>query len=402
MSGRRAALGFIFVTALLNMLSFGIVIPVLPRLVAQLAGGDVARAAHYLGLFGTAWALMQFCCAPLLGLLSDRYGRRPVILLSNLGLGVDYVVMALAPSIAWLFFGRVVSGITSASMPAASAYISDVTAPAERARAYGLFGAAFGIGFIVGPALGGWLGASDPRLPFWAAAALSLGSALYGLLVLPESLAPEHRRRRLDWREANPVGALRLLRSHRELFALAAVSFLSFVAHEVYVTVFVLYANLRYGWDDRMVGAALALVGVTSMIVSALLVGPTVRWLGERRTLQAGLAFGVLGFVLLGVAATGAMMMVAIAVDALAGLANGPSLSLMTQRIAAEEQGALQGALAAVRGIAMLIGPGLFAATFATFLGAPWNLPAAPWYLAALLLLLALLLALGVRGRVRG
>ena len=399
MSGRRAALGFIFVTALLNMLSFGIVIPVLPRLVAQLAGGDVARAAYYLGLFGTAWALMQFCCAPLLGLLSDRHGRRPVILLSNLGLGIDYVVMALAPSIAWLFFGRVVSGITSASMPAAAAYISDVTAPSERARAYGLFGAAFGIGFIIGPALGGWLGASDPRLPFWAAAVLSLGNALYGLLVLPESLAPEHRRRRLDWRQANPIGALRLLRSHRELSALAAISFLSFVAHEVYVTVFVLYANLRYGWDDRMVGAALALVGITSMAVSALLVGPTVRRFGERRTLHLGLAFGVIGFVMFGVAATGTMMMLAIAVDALANLANGPSQSLMTQRIAAEEQGALQGALAAVRSIAMLIGPMLFSATFAAFLGAPWFLPAAPWYLAALLLLCALLLALAVRAR---
>ncbi len=399
MSGRRAALGFIFVTALLNMLSFGIVIPVLPRLVAQLAGGDVARAAYYLGLFGTAWALMQFCCAPLLGLLSDRHGRRPVILLSNLGLGIDYVVMALAPSIAWLFFGRVVSGVTSASMPAAAAYISDVTAPAERARAYGLFGAAFGIGFIIGPALGGWLGASDPRLPFWAAAVLSLGNALYGLLVLPESLAPEHRRRRLDWRQANPIGALRLLRSHRELSALAAISFLSFVAHEVYVTVFVLYANLRYGWDDRMVGAALALVGITSMAVSALLVGPTVRRFGERRTLHLGLAFGVIGFVMFGVAATGTMMMLAIAVDALANLANGPSQSLMTQRIAAEEQGALQGALAAVRSIAMLIGPMLFSATFAAFLGAPWFLPAAPWYLAALLLLCALLLALAVRAR---
>ena len=399
MSGRRAALGFIFVTALLNMLSFGIVIPVLPRLVAQLAGGDVARAAYYLGLFGTAWALMQFCCAPLLGLLSDRHGRRPVILLSNLGLGIDYVVMALAPSIAWLFFGRVVSGVTSASMPAAAAYISDVTAPSERARAYGLFGAAFGIGFIIGPALGGWLGASDPRLPFWAAAVLSLGNALYGLLVLPESLAPEHRRRRLDWRQANPIGALRLLRSHRELSALAAISFLSFVAHEVYVTVFVLYANLRYGWDDRMVGAALALVGITSMAVSALLVGPTVRRFGERRTLHLGLAFGVIGFVMFGVAATGTMMMLAIAVDALANLANGPSQSLMTQRIAAEEQGALQGALAAVRSIAMLIGPMLFSATFAAFLGAPWFLPAAPWYLAALLLLCALLLALAVRAR---
>jgi DHA1 family tetracycline resistance protein-like MFS transporter len=399
MSARRAALGFVFVTALLNMLSFGIVIPVLPRLVAQLAGGDIGRAARYLGLFGTAWALMQFCCAPLLGMLSDRYGRRPVILASNLGLGVDYVVMALAPSIAWLFLGRVVSGITSASMPAASAYISDVTPPAGRARAYGLFGAAFGIGFIVGPAVGGWLGASDPRLPFWAAAALSLGNALYGGVVLPESLAAERRQSRIQWHKANPLGALRMLRAHRELFALATVSFLSLVAHEVYVTVFVLYANLRYGWEDRMVGAALALVGLTSMTVSALLVGPTVKRLGEQRTLLVGLAFGVVGFVLFGVAATGTMMMIAIAIDSLGGLANGPTLSLMTQRIAAEEQGALQGALAAVRGVAMLIGPGLFSATFAAFLGAPWFMPAAPWYLAALLLSAALLLAALLRAR---
>src|SRR5512143_869410 len=232
--GRRAALGFIFVTVLLDMLGLGIIVPILPKLVVGFLRGDTARAAEALGLFTTVWALMQFVASPVLGLLSDRFGRRPVILASNLGLALDYLVMALAPTIGWLFLGRVLSGITSASISTATAYISDVTPPEKRAAAFGLLGAAFGVGFVLGPAVGGWLGAVDPRLPFWIAAALSALNFLYGLLVLPESLPRERRPARLDWSSANPVGALRLLRSHPELLAMAAVNFLGYVAHEVY------------------------------------------------------------------------------------------------------------------------------------------------------------------------
>jgi len=265
---RRAALAFIFVTVVLDMLALGMIVPVLPKLVEDFVGGNTARAAEIYGLFGTVWALMQFVFSPVLGGLSDRYGRRPVILLSNLGLGLDYLVMALAPGIAWLFVGRVISGITAASFSTAYAYITDVTPPEKRAASFGMMSAAFGLGFVLGPAIGGVLGHIDPRLPFWVAAGFSLLNYLYGLLVLPESLAPE-RRERFSWRRANPVGSITLLRSHRELFGLAFVNFIGSIAHEALPTTFVLYAMYRYGWNERTVGLAIAAVGVCSAIVGA-------------------------------------------------------------------------------------------------------------------------------------
>src|SRR6266478_1188494 len=286
-SKRRAALGFIFVTVLLDMLAFGLIAPVLPRLIKDFLHGDMARSSEFMGLFVTAWALMQFFFSPILGVLSDRFGRRPVILLSNFGLGLDYIVMAVAPTIGWLFLGRIFSGITSSSITTANAYISDVTPPEKRAKAFGIFGAAFGIGFVLGPAVGGWLGVFNPRLPFWVAGALSLLNALYGLFVLPESLPPERRQKQFRWAKANPVGALRLLRSHRELFGLAIVNFLAYLAPEVYVTFFVLYVTLRYSWDAKAIGTSLAVVGIASMLTSALLVGPVVKRFGERRALFA-------------------------------------------------------------------------------------------------------------------
>ncbi len=392
----RAALGFIFVTVLLDMLAFGIIAPVLPRLVSSFLHGDIARASEYMGLFVTTWALMQFFFSPILGMLSDRYGRRPVILLSNFGLGLDYIVMALSPTIGWLFLGRVLSGITSASLPTANAYISDVTPPEGRARAFGLFAVAFGIGFVLGPAVGGWLGAVDPRLPFWVAGGFSLLNALYGLLVLPESLSPERRQKLLKWKTANPIGALKLLRSHRELFGLAGVSFLGSLAHEVYPTVWVLYGTLRYFWDAKVVGISLAVVGIASILTSAALVGPFVKRFGERRSLFTGLLFGVLGFALFGWAPVGWAFLAAIPINALWGLAGPPSLSLMTQRVSPAEQGELQGALGSLRGIAMVIGPGIFSGTFAVFIASGHSLPGAPWYLAAFFLLASLAVALAV------
>ncbi len=388
---RRAALSFIFVTVLLDMLALGIVVPVLPTLVMDFMQGQTARAAEVIGLFTTMWALMQFLFSPLLGLLSDRYGRRRVILLSNFGLGLDYVVMALAPTVGWLFFGRVLSGITSASITTAYAYISDVTPADGRARAYGMLGAAFGVGFVLGPALGGWLGAENPRLPFWFAAGFSLLNALYGLFVLPESLPSERRQKRLEWKNANPVGALALLRSHPALIGLATVNFLGYVAHEVYATVFVLYVNHRYQWSQRMVGLSLALVGMASMVVSVGVVGPVVKHLGERRALFAGLLLGALGFALFGWATAGWLFLVAIPINCLWALAGPSSQSMMTQRVSPSEQGELQGALGSVRSTAMLIGPGIFALTFAAFIAPERRVPVpgAPWYLAALLLLVA-------------
>jgi MFS transporter, DHA1 family, tetracycline resistance protein len=397
-SKRHAALGFVFVTVMLDMLAFGIIVPILPKLISEFLGGNMARASEYMGLFVTAWALMQFFFSPVLGMLSDRFGRRPVILLSNFGLGLDYVVMALAPTIGWLFLGRILSGICSSSMPTATAYFSDVTPPQKRARAFGMFGAAFGVGFVVGPAIGGWLGAVSPRLPFWVAGIMSLLNAMYGLFVLPESLAKEKRQKKFLWKKANPVGALKLLRSHHELFGLAAVNFLAYVAHEIYATVYVLYVMYRYGWNEKAIGNSLAVVGVGSVITMGILVGPAVKRLGERKTLFVGLFCGALGFALFGWAPVGWMFLAAIPVNMLWGLATPPSQSLMTQCVSESQQGQLQGALSSLRGLAMVLGPGIFSATFAACIARGRSFPAGPWYLGAAILLVALGLALKVTG----
>src|SRR5436309_265953 len=247
---RRATFWFIFGTVLLDMLALGIIAPVLPKLVIQLEGGNEATAASLFGVFGTVWAAMQFLFAPVLGALSDRVGRRPVILLSCFGLGLDYVVMALAPTVAWLFVGRILSGITASTFTTCFAYIADVTEPDERAGRFGMLGAAFGLGFILGPAVGGLLGGISLRAPFWAAGALSLLGAGYGLFVLPESLGPE-RRAPFDWRRANPVGSLGLLRTHEALLGFALVAFLYRMAHDALPSVFVLYGDYRYSWTPR-------------------------------------------------------------------------------------------------------------------------------------------------------
>jgi DHA1 family tetracycline resistance protein-like MFS transporter len=397
-SKRHAALGFVFVTVLLDMLAFGIIVPILPKLISEFLNGNMARSSEYMGLFVTTWALMQFFFSPILGMLSDRYGRRPVILLSNFGLGLDYMVMALAPTIGWLFLGRILSGICSSSMPTATAYISDVTPPEKRAKAFGIFGAAFGVGFVLGPAIGGWLGAMSARLPFWVAAGLSLLNATYGFFVLPESLAKEKRQTSFAWKKANPMGALKLLRSHHELFGLAVVNFLAYLAHEIYATVWVLYAMYRYNWNEKAIGVSLAVVGIASMITMAGLVGPAVKRFGERKALFAGLFCGALGFALFGWAPAGWMFLAAIPVNALWGLAGPPSQSMMTQRVSASEQGELQGAMSSMRGLAMIFGPGIFSATFAACIRAGRSFPAGPWYLAALILLVALGLAVKVTG----
>jgi len=390
---RHAALGFIMVTILLDMLAFGIVAPVLPKLITNFLGGNTARASEYLGLLITTFAVMQFFCSPIIGMLSDRFGRRPVILLSNFGLALDYLILALAPSLNWLFIGRALAGLTSSSIPTAAAYITDVTLPEKRSKAFGLMGAAFGVGFVLGPAIGGWLGMHSPRLPFSVGAAGSLVNALYGLFVLPESLLPEKRQPAFRWSNANPVGALRLLRSHIELFGLATVEFLGYIAHEVYLTVWVLYAMYRFGWDQRMVGISLAVVGIFSIITSGALVGPAVKLLGDRRALLTGLFFGAVGFAAYGWAGTTWTFLIAIAVNSLWSLARPTSQSLMSQRVSPSEQGELQGAIASLRGMAMIIGPSLFSMTFAYFIAPEHSFPGAPWYLAAMLVLVSLAIA---------
>jgi DHA1 family tetracycline resistance protein-like MFS transporter len=391
---RRAALLFIFITVMLDMLALGMIVPVLAPLVAAFLGGDTARAAGVYGLFATVWALMQFLAAPVLGALSDRFGRRPVVLLSNLGLGLDYVMMALAPNLAWLFVGRVLSGITAASVPTAGAYIADVTPPERRAGGFGLIGAAFGIGFVLGPAVGGILGASDPRLPFWVAAGLSLVNFLYGVFVLPESLPPE-RRAPFRWRSAHPLGAIELLRVDVLLLGLAAVVFIGRIAHDVLPSTFVLFAGYRYGWNERTMGFFLAGVGVATMIVSGALVHPIVRRFGERRALLGGLVCGAVGFALYGLGSSGTIAALAVPIQAFWGVSGPAAQAIMTRQVGATEQGRLQGALSSLTGIAGLIGPALFTLTFAYFIGgsAPITLPGAPFLLAALLMAASIALA---------
>jgi MFS transporter, DHA1 family, tetracycline resistance protein len=390
----NAALAFILVMVALDCMAIGIIIPVLPKLVESMAGGNTAQAAEIYGIFGTAWGLMQFVFSPILGALSDRYGRRPVLLVSTLGLGLDYVLMALAPTLMWLFVGRIISGITAANFSTANAYIADVTPPEGRASAFGLVGAAFGIGFVLGPALGGIMGDLDPRLPFWVAAVLSLANAAYGYFVLPESLPPE-RRMGFSWARANPIGSLRLLSRHRELLGLAGVAFLYHLAHVVLPAVAVLYTSYRYGWDGKTMGLTLAAVGVASGVVQAGLIRPTLRWLGERTTLIVGLLFGVAGFAIYGLATTSPGFWAGIPVMALWGLGGAAAMGIMSRLVSGSEQGQLQGANSSLMALAGLLGPYLFSYVFARSIAAdaPWHLPGAPFLLAAAMLLAATALA---------
>ncbi|HZW17023.1 MAG TPA: TCR/Tet family MFS transporter [Brevundimonas sp.] len=389
---QRAALAFIFVTAVLDIVAMGIIIPVLPGLIEDFVGSN-ARAGVINGVFVALWAGMQFVCSPIIGSLSDQYGRRPVILISCAGLSIDYVLMAVAPDLWWLALGRIIAGITSSSFTTIYAYMADITAPEKRARAYGLIGAAFSGGFVLGPVLGGFLGEFGPRVPFWFAAGLSGVAFLYGLLVLPESLAPE-KRMKFSWGRANPVGALILLRRHTELSGLAVVNFLLYFAHHVFSAVFVLYAALRYGWGPVEVGLLLALVGVLDMIVQGVLVGPVVKRLGDRATMVFGLFGGTVGIAAMGWAPSGLWFILAMLPNALWGLAMPTLQSLMTRRVGEDEQGQLQGANMSVASIAGVASPLFFGWIYSISAGegAPVPHPGLAFFLAAAVLLLAALI----------
>ena len=387
LSHGRAAFAFIFVTVLLDMLALGIVVPVLPKLIIRFEHGDMSMAATQTGIFAFVWAAMQFVFAPVMGALSDRFGRRPVVLLSNFGLGCDYLLMAVAPTLSWLFVGRVISGITAASFPTANAYIADVTPPENRAAKFGMLGAAFGLGFVVGPALGGMLGGMGLRYPFWAAAILSLANALYGFFILPESL-PKQRRAAFSFRKANPMGALKLLRSHPELLGLATAMFLYYNAHEALPSMFVIYTDYRYHWGTQLTGWALAGVGVGSTIVSAVLISLAVRKLGELRTLFTGMVCGMAGFATFAFAPSTAIFLIGIPLLSLWGLTNPPMQSLMSRRVGGSEQGQLQGALMSLFGVAGMIAPLVFTQVFAVAISPRWgfHLPGAPYWLASALM----------------
>ncbi|HEY2102980.1 MAG TPA: TCR/Tet family MFS transporter [Chthoniobacterales bacterium] len=393
MKQRPAALVFILVTVTLDMLAVGLIVPVLPKLILDFLGGNMKSAADWNGTFGTVFAAMQFFFSPVLGVLSDRFGRRPVILLSNLGLGLDYIVMALAPTMGWLFLGRIVSGITASSIPTAMAYIADVVPKEKRAGAFGMIGVAFGVGFVLGPAVGGLLGDINSRLPFWVAAGFSLANWMWGYFFVPESL-PRERRKEFTLGRANPVGSLVLLRSHPELWKLATIQFLAYIAHNVF-TIWALYAIYRYHWKQSTIGLSLAVVGVCTAAVSGGLTGRMVKRFGERRTLYTGQFFGAIGMFIAGLARNGALYLASIPVISMWNISMPAAQGMMTRRVSEREQGELQGAIGSLRSLAFVIGPGLFSWTFAWFIDPKhsFHLPGAPYYLATALLFGASLLS---------
>ena len=390
----RAGIAFIVVIAFLDVMAMGIVVPVLPALIEEFTGSH-AETGIYNGLFVALWAGMQFAFSPVIGSLSDRYGRRPVVLISAAGLAADFALMALAPNLWVLALGRILGGLTSSSFTTAFAYMADITPPQQRSRAYGLIGAAFSGGFVAGPVIGGLLGEFGARTPFWAAAGLSALTFLYGLIVLPESL-PRESRMAFSWKRANPLGALKLLRSHPELSGLAWVNFLLFFAHHVFSAVFVLYAGYRYGWDTWLIGLALALWGVLDVIVQMLLVGPFVKRWGDRNVMIFGFVVGGVGLAALGLAPTGAWFVAAIFLSALWGLSMPTLQSLMTQRVSESEQGQLQGANMSVSSIAGVASPLFFGFVYGLTYA---SLPGASFLIAGLTLMLAAVIGYAVARR---
>lgn len=392
---RRAALIFIFITLLIDILAFGLIIPVLPHLILGFVDNSVSAAAWWYLAFSVVFMAMQFVFTPVQGALADRFGRRPVILASNLGLGLDFLLMALVNTLPLLFIGRVISGITSASFSASNAYVADVTPPEKRAQAYGMLGIAFGIGFVIAPVIGGFLGEWHPRAPFWAAIAMCLTNFCYGLFVLPESLTPDKRSAHFDWAHANPFGALQLLSRYPQVLGLVGVTALIALVHMVYPTTFVLYADYRFGWGPLMVGVTLALVGILSAIVQGMLIKRIVARLGERRTLLFGLACGTLGLVLYALAPTGYWFWAAMPVAALWGTAQPAAQAMMSHLVDPREQGRLQGAVTSASSISGIVGAFLFPSTLALVSGSRdhgvWA--GATFFIAALILGLSFLLA---------
>ncbi len=391
---RGAAFGFIFASALMNAVSFGIMIPILPNLIKQFTRGDTASASEWNVLFASAWGLMQFFCGPVLGMLSDRYGRRPVLLISIFGLFGDFLFMAFAPTLWWLFLGRILNGVTAASFSTANAYVADITPPDRRARYFGWMGSAFGFGFIIGPIIGGVLGEHNLRLPFIAAAGLCLVNGLYGIFVLPESLAREYRSAKVVWSRANPLSSIIFLRENGHLIGLAAVGFLFQLSQTVLPTIFVLYTGYRYGWTPKILGFTFMATGIAQITVQMVLVGPVVRRIGERGAALLGAASGTLGFLVYALAPTGVIYLTAIPLYATVGFLQPGVMGLMSRRVGPRHQGRLQGVNQSFMGIASIIGPPLYGLTFAWSLRHAGTPPGLAILIAASLLGLAFIIAL--------
>lgn len=395
MNQRKPSIGFIFVTLLLDILGLGLIIPVLPELVKSFTGGDFGQASTTLGVMTAIFALMQFVFAPILGSLSDQFGRRPVILISLFGSALDYLLLAFAPSLSWFFLGRIIAGITSANITAATAYIADVSPPEKRAQNFGLIGAAFGLGFILGPAIGGLLGGFGLRVPFFVVAGITLLNWLYGYFVVPESLAPENRRP-FNWKRANPIGSLWNLTKYPIVLGLAGTILLTGLAQNALQSTWVLYTEYRFAWDTQAVGLSLAVVGVSAMIVQGGFIRTIIPKLGERRSLIFGLIVSTIAFILYGLASKGWMMYAIPFFGAFGALAQPSAQGIISQSVGANEQGSIQGALASLNSLTGVIGPLIATNVFSYFISdrAPIHIPGAAFFAGSILIFFAILLTL--------
>ncbi|MGK0188965.1 MAG: DHA1 family tetracycline resistance protein-like MFS transporter [Verrucomicrobiales bacterium] len=393
-SHAKPALGFIFITLVLDILGIGIVVPILPTLVEELSGKTIDAAAYLYGLLAMLYALMQFLFAPLLGSLSDRYGRRPVILISLFGAGLDYFLLAWAPTLEWFFVGRILAGITGANFSAATAYIADISTPEKRAANFGLVGAAFGLGFSIGPAIGGLLGQTDLRLPFIVAGVITLLNWLYGLFVLPESLAASNRRK-FSWGRSNPVGALLHLRKYPMVLGLAGVYFLASIAHQVLPATWALFTKYRFSWEPLHIGMSLGAVGIMAAIVQGGLTRKILPKTGEQNAALIGLGISAVSFCLYGLATQGWMIYAIIVLGSLGGLATPAIQGMVSRGVGDDEQGGVQGSMSSLNSVAAIIGTPLATGLFGYFISdsAPLYLPGIAFLFSAVLTLAAAALA---------
>ena len=391
---KSAAIGFIFITMLIDITGWGIIIPVIPKLIAELIQGDISEAAKYGGWLGFAFAFTQFLFAPLVGNLSDKYGRRPIILISLFAFALDYLLLAFSPTITWLFVGRIIAGLSGASITTASAYIADISTPENRAKNFGMIGAAFGLGFIIGPVLGGLLGQYGSRVPFYAAAILCMCNFLYGYFILPESLSKANRRE-FDWKRANPIGAIKHLKKYPQLIGIVVAIFLLYVGSHAVHSNWSFYTMYQFKWDERMVGISLGVVGLLVGIVQGGLIRWTSPRLGNEKSIYIGLALYTIGMLLFAFATESWMMFVFLIPYCLGGIA-GPALqAVVSGNVPANEQGEIQGTLASLMSASAIIGPPMMTNTFYFFTHkeAPFQFAGAPFILGGFLMLLSTIIA---------
>ncbi|WP_312330597.1 TCR/Tet family MFS transporter [Sphingobacterium sp.] len=389
-TGKKAAIGFIFITLLIDITGWGIILPVVPKLIGELINNDLSEAAKYGGWLGFAYAITQFIFAPIVGNLSDKYGRRPIILISLFGFAIDYVLLALAPSIGWLFFGRIIAGLTGASISTASAYIADISTDEDRTKNFGLIGAAFGLGFIIGPVIGGLLGHYGARVPFYFAAILCMVNFLYGLLILPESLDKD-KRRSFSWKRANPIGTINFLRKQSKISNLVIALILVYVALHAVQSNWHFFTMYKFNWTERTVGLSLGLLGLLLGLVQGILMRWTTPKLGEHKSVYFGLLFYALGLMLFAFTNQGWMMFVFLVPYSLGGIC-GPALqSIISKNVPANEQGELQGALSSLVSVTAILGPPIMTNLFYYFTHdkAPFQFSGAPFFLASILMFIS-------------